>query len=100
MKFFDVREEYDGLPPVLLRIVLEFAGSLLNKRHRKHRLLQLEIMLLKIMHNNRTVSPSELKGFYRHHGQQILAGLIRRAFERYKGAHAPLTITRGMLNIC
>jgi len=37
MKFFDVREEYDGLPPVLLRIVLEFAGSLLNKRHRHAR---------------------------------------------------------------
>lgn len=94
----------DGvLPPVLLRMVLEFAGSLLNKRHRKHRFLQLELKLLAIMHNHRTVSPSELMGFYRHHGLQILADLIRRAIERFSERNAELNqlvITENMLKIC
>ena len=101
-KVQDVREYFYGeyvLPRVLLRTVLEFAGSMINKRHRKHRFLQLELKLIHLMHNKRIVSPSELMGFYRHHGQQILADLIRRAIARFSEGNE-MAITANMLKIC
>ena len=95
----DLRE-YDAgaLPRVLLRVVLEFAGSLINKRHRMHRFLQLELGIYKIMHVT-TITPSTLQSFYDYHGRNVLVDLIRQAVRAYD-ADNNLEITRSMLSIC
>ena len=95
----DLRE-YDAgtLPPVLLRVVLEFAGSLINKRHRMHRFLQLELGIYKIMHVS-TITPSQLQGFYRYHGRTVLVDLIRQALRKFDSGNRQ-EITGRMLSIC
>ena len=95
----DLRE-YDAknLPPDLLRVVLEFAGSLLNKRHRLHRFLQLEFSMFNIIQKPLGgITPSRLQRFYYHHGFYALQELIQQAFRRSSNA---LVITQSMLKIC
>ena len=95
----DLRE-YDAknLPPVLLRVVLEFAGSLINWRHRMHRFLQLEFQMCNLIQKPLGgISPSRLQRFYMHHGFYALQEIIQQAFRRSSNA---LVITQSMLKIC
>ena len=86
-----------SLPTDLLRVVLEFSGSLLNERHRKHRFLQLELGIYKLM-NPRGITPVRLRAFYSYHGRDVLLGLIRLALRKV-GTHLEVT-GRMANNIC
>jgi len=97
--FREYGSDEGALPPVLLRIVLEFAGSLINKRHRMHRFLQIEFALYNVMHTVSTITPSRLLDFYRYHGQYALQDVIRQAVQKYD-ADNRLQITASMLRIC
>ena len=81
--FRECGSEDGPLPAVLLRVVLEFAGSLINKRHRMHRFLQIEFNLYNVMHTAGTITPSRLVDFYRYHGRDVLQDIMRQAVRNF-----------------
>ena len=69
------------LPEPLLRVTLEFAGSLSNKQTRLHQWVCMELLIFKTMHAHRC-TPQRLIEFYTWHGRNR----IKKMFSKFKHA--------------
>jgi len=81
------------LPEPLLRVTLEFAGSLSNKQTRLHQWVCMEMLIFKTMHAH-MYTPQRLIQFYTWHGRNR----IKKMFSKFT-FKVPY-VTNAMTRIC